>query len=236
MAPQPLIGIKACVFDAYGTLFDYGSAAARCRDVLGDNFERFTVMWRDKQIGYTWWRAAHGRHADFWAVTGDALDFVLDTLGIADAALRARLMDLYLTLEPFPDARAALEAAKASGRKTAILSNGSPAMLAPLVANAGFGGLLDAVWSRGGARRPERFFYSSPTPWRSSGGRPPFLFLNPGGPPWGGAFCGCLVDRVRAPPRAFRVRPGGEIASFQFPGLGLFLCLPTGFLFFCKTR
>src|SRR5512138_1251896 len=68
-------GIRACVFDAYGTLFDFASAAAGCRDVLGDKAEPLTTLWRDKQLQYTWLRAVQGRHADFWQVTGEALDF-----------------------------------------------------------------------------------------------------------------------------------------------------------------
>ena len=66
-------GIRACVFDAYGTLFDYASAAARCRDVLGDKLEGLTNLWRDKQVQYTWFRTLEDRHADFWQVTGEAL-------------------------------------------------------------------------------------------------------------------------------------------------------------------
>src|SRR6266581_9111591 len=97
--PAALSGIKACVFDAYGTLFDFASAAKRCRDVLGDDVDRLTALWRDKQLQYTWLRAAQGRHADFWQVTGDALDFVLETLGIGDPGLRGGLMQLYLTLD-----------------------------------------------------------------------------------------------------------------------------------------
>src|SRR5712664_3761040 len=102
MADATLAGIKACVFDAYGTLFDYASAAAGCRDALGDKLERFTALWRDKQLQYTWLRAVQGRHADFRQVTGDALDFTLATLGLTDSALRSRLMDLYLKLDAFP--------------------------------------------------------------------------------------------------------------------------------------
>ena len=89
-----LSGIRACVFDAYGTLFDYASAAAGCRDVLGDRLGPLTARWRDKQLQYTWLRALQGRHADFWQVTGDALDFALETLGLDDPQLRVRLMDL----------------------------------------------------------------------------------------------------------------------------------------------
>src|SRR5262244_2996150 len=66
-----LTGIRACVFDAYGTLFDYASAAASCRDVLGEHLGPLTTLWRDKQLQYTWLRAVQGRHADFWRVTGD---------------------------------------------------------------------------------------------------------------------------------------------------------------------
>ena len=93
---DPIPGIRACVFDAYGTLFDYASAAARCRDVLGDKLENLTAIWRDKQLQCTWLRAVQGRHADFHQVTGDALDFALATLGLTNTGLRRRLMGLYL--------------------------------------------------------------------------------------------------------------------------------------------
>ena len=103
MDAGPLTGIRACVFDAYGTLFDVASAGNRCRDALGDKLERFNALWREKQLQYTWLRASQGRHADFWQVTGDALDFTMESLGVANGALRERLMHLYLTLETFPE-------------------------------------------------------------------------------------------------------------------------------------
>ena len=142
-----LAGIRACVFDAYGTLFDFASAAAGCADVLGDDAARLTALWRDKQLAYSWLRAVQGRHADFWQVTGDALDFTLAAMGRDDPALRERLMNLYLTLSPFPEVPDTLRRLRASGMRTAILSNGSPAMLAPLVDAAGLGEMLDAVLS-----------------------------------------------------------------------------------------
>lgn len=146
-ASPPLRGIRACIFDAYGTLFDYASAAARCRDALGDKFAPLAALWRDKQIQYTWLRSLERRHADFWQVTGDALDYALETLGIDDAALRERLMDCYLRLDAFPEVPQTLERLRAAGLKTAILSNGTPAMLNAAVENAGIGALLDAVMS-----------------------------------------------------------------------------------------
>ena len=142
-----LSGIKACVFDAYGTLFDYASAAARCRDVLGGKLEPLNALWREKQLQYTWLRALQGRHADFWQVTGDALDFALETLALTDPELRGRLMNLYLTLDAFPEVPEMLQRVKAAGMKTAILSNGSPEMLETAVKNAGIGPLLDAILS-----------------------------------------------------------------------------------------
>jgi 2-haloacid dehalogenase len=143
----PLSGVKACVFDAYGTLFDFASAARGCRDVLGDQTDRLTALWRDKQLQYTWLRAVQNRHADFWQVTGDALDYALETLDLDKPGLHDRLMNLYLTLEPFPEASNVLQRLKAAGVRMAILSNGSPQMLAPLVRNARFETLLDAVLS-----------------------------------------------------------------------------------------
>lgn len=144
---QPISDIKACVFDAYGTLFDFTSAAGRCRDVLGDDIDKLTVLWRDKQLQYTWLRATQGLHADFWKVTGDALDFSLETLGIDKPGLRDRLMTLYLTLDPFPEVADVLRRLKAAGMQTAILSNGSPNMLADVVKAAKLGTMLDAVLS-----------------------------------------------------------------------------------------
>lgn len=140
-------GIRACVFDAYGTVFDFGSAAARCRDQLGDRVAALTALWRDKQLQYTWLRALQRRHADFWTVTGDALDYALETLGIATPELRERLMNLYLNLQAFPEVPATLRALKERGYVTAILSNGSPAMLEAAVQAAGLAPMLDAVLS-----------------------------------------------------------------------------------------
>lgn len=144
---EPLSGIRACVFDAYGTLFDFGSAASGCRDVLGDQCDRLTTLWRDKQIQYTWLRTVQGRHADFWQVTGDGLDYALETLGLQQSGLRDRLMKLYLALDTFPEAPEVLRRLKADGMPRAILSNGSPAMLASIVAHAGIGALIDHVLS-----------------------------------------------------------------------------------------
>lgn len=147
MGQASLSGIGACVFDAYGTLFDVNAAAARCRDALGEKAESLAVLWRQKQVQYSWLRSLMARHADFWQVTGEALDFAMETFGFSDAALRARLMDCYRRLDAYPEAAGVLKRLKASGMATAILSNGSRGMLADAVGSAGLGGSLDAVLS-----------------------------------------------------------------------------------------
>lgn len=145
---NPILGgIQACLFDAYGTLFDYTSAAAQCRDALGGKFESLNALWREKQLQYSWLRALQEAHADFWQVTSDALDFAMETLELRDAALRDRLMALYLELETFPEVKDMLARLRASGLKTAILSNGSPAMLQAIVEYNDMGHLLDGVFS-----------------------------------------------------------------------------------------
>ena len=100
-APQ-IADIKACVFDAYGTLLDFNAAVMRCADEIGDDAARLSDIWRQKQLQYTWLRSLMGTHADFWQVTGEALDFALAAIGIENSALRKKLMALYRELDAFP--------------------------------------------------------------------------------------------------------------------------------------
>lgn len=147
MSTKPLLDVDACVFDAYGTLFDFNSAASAARGELGEDWQRVSDLWRQKQLQYTWLRGLAGHHADFWQVTGDALEFTLATLRIERPGLHARLMDLYLRLATFPEVPETLRRLKATGRKLAILSNGTPAMLDTVVHSAGLEKLFDAVLS-----------------------------------------------------------------------------------------
>ena len=147
MTSLRLTGIRACVFDAYGTLFDVNSAAAEEKDALGDKWQPLADLWRAKQLQYTWLRGLMGRHVDFWHVTRDALDFALASLNLEDAPLRARLLNLYLRLKAYPEVKDTLAQLKARGMKLAILSNGEPKMLAAAAANSGIADLLDAILS-----------------------------------------------------------------------------------------
>ena len=138
---------RAFVFDAYGTLFDVHAAIGRHRAAAGADADRFSDTWRSKQLEYTWTLTLAGRYADFWTLTQRALDYSFACFPSVDRALRPALLDAYMTLDAFPDARAVLQELKRAGYLTAILSNGSPPMLAAAVDAAKIGGDLDAVLS-----------------------------------------------------------------------------------------
>ncbi|MCH8238204.1 MAG: HAD-IA family hydrolase [Proteobacteria bacterium] len=126
--------IDACVFDAYGTLFNVAAAASQCRDALGDKADELSAIWRTRQLEYTWLRSLMDEYVEFWQVTGDGLDYALAVLGIDDEALRERLMEIYMRLDAYPEVKDVLTTVKGGGLQTAILSNGSPRMLTAAVA------------------------------------------------------------------------------------------------------
>lgn len=159
--------IRACVFDAYGTLFDVAAAARQAAaepggEKLAEAWPKLAADWRAKQLQYTWLRAVIAAHCDFWAVTQDGLDWALEAQGLqGERALRERLLGLYWALAAYPEVPAVLAALKARGMATAILSNGSPDMLAAAVASAGIADKLDDVLSveAVGVFKPARAVY-----------------------------------------------------------------------------
>ena len=147
MAHPDLSDIGACAFDAYGTLFDVHSAVARGGESLGDKAGAVSATWRQKQLEYTWLRSLMRAHVDFWRVTADALDYAFEQHSVEDPGLQERLMALYRRLDAYDDVKACLAALKGAGLTTAILSNGTPDMLADAVESAGLSQLLDRVLS-----------------------------------------------------------------------------------------
>ena len=135
---------EAYVFDAYGTLYDVHSVIARCDALWPGHGARLSQLWRARQLEYTWLRSLMRRYAPFSQVTRDALAYACGALELPLDRPRAdALLQAYRSLALFPDAPRAIE--RLRGRKTAILSNGSPDMLDPLVANSGL--TFDAVLS-----------------------------------------------------------------------------------------
>jgi 2-haloacid dehalogenase len=144
---------NAFVFDAYGTLFNVHAAIARHRAAAGPEAERFSEIWRTKQLEYSWTLTLAGRYVDFWTLTERALDYAFARVPSVERALRPKLLDAYLTLDAFPEVPAALAALKAHGARLAILSNGTPRMLTAAVEAADIAGSLDAVLSVEAVRR-----------------------------------------------------------------------------------
>jgi 2-haloacid dehalogenase len=138
---------SAFVFDAYGTLFDVHSAVRRSADRLGPDAQRFSDLWRAKQLEYSWVRALMSRYRDFWQLTEEALDFAFARFPAIDRSIRADLLTAYARLDAYPEVPAVLSQLKASGARLAILSNGTPTMIADAVRSAGLDGLFDAIFS-----------------------------------------------------------------------------------------
>jgi 2-haloacid dehalogenase len=145
--------ITTCVFDAYGTLFDVAAAARQAAaepefSRIRESWPHIAEHWRLKQLQYTWLRAVADAHEDFWIVTQQGLDWALERNGFTDdTALRDRLLALYRELQAYPEVPAMLQNLKTAGLTTAILSNGSPDMLASAVNSAGIDPVLDDILS-----------------------------------------------------------------------------------------
>ena len=155
--------IKAIIFDAYGTLFDVNSAAEKCKDKIGDKWERFANFWRTTQLEYTWLRSLMDRHKDFWQVTEDSLDKSMKAFDI-DPSMRNELLNLYKVLSPFEEVPETLKTLKEKKFKLAILSNGTPSLLDELVKSNNLDNLFDDIFSieQVGVYKPSSRVYDMP--------------------------------------------------------------------------
>lgn len=158
---KKLEGVQACVFDAYGTLFDVASPVMKLSSSIGDKAQDVAKLWRAKQLEYTWVRSLIGVHADFWHVTREALDFTLESFAITEAGLADELMIGMLKLDVYADVTPALQALRAKGKRLAILSNGSPSMLDSALRHAGLDKIFEHVLSveEVGIYKPSRRVY-----------------------------------------------------------------------------
>jgi 2-haloacid dehalogenase len=137
---------RALVFDAYGTLFDVHSVAQRCESFWPGAGTQLSQLWRSKQLEWTWQRSLMRRYVPFSQITRDALAYACAARGLAlDEDRIAALMREYLRLALYPDVRAALDELRGAGYRLAVLTNGSPDMILPLVEHSGL--VFDAVLS-----------------------------------------------------------------------------------------
>ena len=155
--------IKAIIFDAYGTLFDVNSAAEKCKDKIGDKWERFANFWRTTQLEYTWLRSLMDRHKDFWQITEDSLDKSMKAFDI-NPSMRNELLNLYKILSPYKEVPDTLKALKEKKFKLAILSNGTPSLLDQLVKSNHLDNLFDDIFSieQVGIYKPSSRVYDMP--------------------------------------------------------------------------
>ena len=137
---------KAVVFDAYGTLFDVNSAAEKCKEKIGNEWEAFANFWRNTQLEYTWLRSLMKRHKDFWKITEDSLDKSMKVFNI-NKSMKNELLNLYKVLSPYSEVKEVLENLKQRNLKLAILSNGTPALLKELVTSNNLHDLFDDLFS-----------------------------------------------------------------------------------------
>ena len=154
----------AYVFDAYGTLFDVHAAARHLADEIGPRAAEMSEIWRNKQLEYTWIRGTIDRHQPFDKVTADGLDYAIECIGGVPDSVRQKLLDLYMELDDYAECKDVLRALKKAGKKTAILSNGTPAMLEAAVTSSGLGEFLDEVYSieSVGVYKPNTAVYQLP--------------------------------------------------------------------------
>ena len=155
--------LKAIIFDAYGTLFDVNSAAEKCKDKIGEKWERFANFWRTTQLEYTWLRSLMDRHKDFWQVTEDSLDKSMKAFSI-DPKMKDELLNLYKILSPFKEVPETLKTLKEKKFKLAILSNGTPSLLDELVKSNHLDNLFDDIFSieQVGVYKPSSRVYDMP--------------------------------------------------------------------------
>ena len=155
--------IKAIIFDAYGTLFDVNSAAEKCKDQIGDKWEKFSNYWRTTQLEYTWLRSLMGRHKDFWEITEDSLEKSMKTFEI-NHSMRNEMLNLYKSLNMFEEVPKTLRALKKKNYKLAILSNGTPSLLNELVKSNKLENIFDDLFSieEVGIYKPDSKVYDLP--------------------------------------------------------------------------
>ena len=155
--------VKACVFDAYGTLFDVNSAAAKCKKKLGGKWESFANAWRTTQLEYTWLRSLMKKHKNFWEITEDSLDHTMETFKIKKV-MRNELLNLYKKLSPYSEVEECLKDLKAKKIKIAILSNGTPELLKGLVESNSIQNYFDDIFSieSVGIYKPDSKVYEMP--------------------------------------------------------------------------
>ncbi|HKM67320.1 MAG TPA: haloacid dehalogenase type II [Candidatus Acidoferrum sp.] len=138
--------LRALVFDAYGTLFDPLSVQAHADELFPGQGAALSQLWRAKQLEYSWLRTLMGHYENFWKITEDALAHSCQALQLScDDHQRQQLMQVYLSLPAYPEVKPALQ--QLTHLQPSILSNGTPDMLAAVVAANGMARFFQHIFS-----------------------------------------------------------------------------------------
>ncbi len=138
---------KIYVFDAYGTLFDVDHACKEMVIQLGNNWDKLSSIWRQKQLEYSWLHNSMNEYVSFWKITNNSLEYAMNSLSINSIKIKNELLDLYFKIGAFEEVEEVLRKIKKNKIKTAILSNGSYDMLNSAVKNSKFDELINEVIS-----------------------------------------------------------------------------------------
>ena len=138
---------KIYVFDAYGTLFDVDHACKEMAIQLGDNWEKLSSIWRQKQLEYSWLHNSMNEYDSFWKITENSLEYAMNSLSMNSVKIKNELLDLYFKIGAFEEVEEVLKMIKKNKIKTAILSNGSYDMLNSAVKNSKFDELISEIIS-----------------------------------------------------------------------------------------
>jgi len=222
--------VSLCVFDAYGTLFDVAAAAREAasepgHEAIAENWTEIAETWRQKQLQYSWLRAAAGIHTDFWSVTCDGLDFALEAHGVSDEGLRERLLKLYWELRAYPEVPKVLSKLRDEGREAAILSNAAPEMLRAAIESAAIDDRLSGVLSveSVGVFKPDFRTYALVTDWSGLPRREVLFVSSNGWDAWGATAFGfhtVWVNRKNEPVDRLSVQPDHVVPDLAaVPGI-----------------
>ncbi len=225
MKDERLPGIRACVFDVYGTLLDFNAAVEDRRDRLGAITDELSALWRRKQLEYSWLRSLMGHHIDFWQVTADALEYSCEALGLSDEDLQKDLMALYRELDCYPEVPATLELLRGAELGLAVLSNGAPEMLEEGLRKAGIREYFNVLLSAESVKiyKPHPSVYMTAI---DAGGfeREEILFLSANGWDIAGAaafgFPTAWINRAGAPVERLPFQPAAILKTLaEVPAL-----------------
>ena len=135
-------------FDVYGTLIDTNGVVDLLETMVGEKAKSFSQTWRDKQLEYSFRRAAMINYVSFAECTSHALDY---TCAYYKEPLtqdqKNSLLAIYKVLPAFDEVKLALTTLQKEGYRLFAFSNGQSSAVENLLENAGIKDLFLGIVS-----------------------------------------------------------------------------------------